>query len=432
MTFQQDTKPNQNLSAWQPILSGALRAQAEEALAAIAAHIPERTPDSAETDSDALAATVSSGTAGQALFYGYLGKALCSDKYADFALGLMEQSIDALAAANMHPALYGGFTGIAWTVEHLQKNIYDSDDDLNEDIDEQLIRFLSKADWQGEYDLINGLTGYGVYGLERIRYESGKELLALVVEHLSRLAQENSPGVTWLSRPELLTPQKAERFPDGIYDLCLAHGMAGAVALLAKAIAAQPDLAGKRYLINGALAWIRAQRIEGAQGLSFPGVAWPGLAPRVSRLAWCYGDLSIAAALFVAARSVNEPDWEREAVDIAVKAARCSDEQSGVKDGGICHGAAGIGHILNRMYQATGDVRLKELALLWLQRLLDMRRPGQGVGGFSAWVFTPDGRADWQDDAGFLTGSAGIGLVLLAAISDLPPCWDRLLLISAN
>ena len=36
---------------------------------------------------------------------------------------------------------------------------------------------------------------------------------------------------------------------------------------------------------------------------------------------------------------------------------------------------------------------------------------------------------DWCDDPGFLTGSAGIGLALLAAISQDPPQWDQLLLV---
>lgn len=41
-----------------------------------------------------------------------------------------------------------------------------------------------------------------------------------------------------------------------------------------------------------------------------------------------------------------------------------------------------------------------------------------------------DGRLGWRVDPGFLTGAAGIGLALLAAVAPVKPEWDRLLLVS--
>ena len=57
-------------------------------------------------------------------------------------------------------------------------------------------------------------------------------------------------------------------------------------------------------------------------------------------------------------------------------------------------------------------------------------RPGTGIGGFR--VFTPgdDGGMAWRDEPGFLTGAAGVALALLGAITDVPPDWDRALLLS--
>lgn len=107
------------------------------------------------------------------------------------------------------------------------------------------------------------------------------------------------------------------------------------------------------------------------------------------------------------------------------------DEAVRAEDAGLLRGAAGMAHRLNRRAQATGEERIAEEARSWFGRLLAMRRPGEGIGGFQARV--PDGRggAVWADDPGFLTGSAGIGLALLAAISPVEPAWDPLLLGSA-
>jgi hypothetical protein len=60
-----------------------------------------------------------------------------------------------------------------------------------------------------------------------------------------------------------------------------------------------------------------------------------------------------------------------------------------------------------------------------------MRKPGEGCGGYLVW--TSDGQPNtskWTGDPGFLVGSAGIGLALLAAVSDVEPAWDRVLLTS--
>jgi hypothetical protein len=39
-----------------------------------------------------------------------------------------------------------------------------------------------------------------------------------------------------------------------------------------------------------------------------------------------------------------------------------------------------------------------------------------------------NGALTWLPDAGLLTGSAGVALALLAAITSLEPTWDRMLL----
>ncbi len=68
-----------------------------------------------------------------------------------------------------------------------------------------------------------------------------------------------------------------------------------------------------------------------------------------ARLAWCYGDPGIAASLMAAAGAAGRPDWYRVAVDVACRAAARDLALAGVKDSGICHGAAGLAHIFNRL-----------------------------------------------------------------------------------
>jgi lantibiotic modifying enzyme len=153
---------------------------------------------------------------------------------------------------------------------------------------------------------------------------------------------------------------------------------------------------------------------------------------RPARTAWCYGDPGIALALLAAGRAAGEPAWEREALALGHAIARRPPEICHVEDAGLCHGAAGLGHVLNRLYQATGDPELLAAARAWFERAFTYWEPGRGIGGFLAYT-PPEGDFDrlvWNEDPGFLTGSAGIALTLLAATSDVEPAWDRLLLLS--
>jgi hypothetical protein len=101
-----------------------------------------------------------------------------------------------------------------------------------------------------------------------------------------------------------------------------------------------------------------------------------------------------------------------------------------VVDAALCHGAAGLGHIFNRMFHATGEELFAGSAQRWLARALELRRHGEGIGGFLAAENHPEGGFNWVEDRSFLTGAAGIALALLAATTAVEPSWDRMLLLS--
>jgi hypothetical protein len=125
----------------------------------------------------------------------------------------------------------------------------------------------------------------------------------------------------------------------------------------------------------------------------------------------------------------GEEPWDGEALDLAWRACEHGLAGTGEEmDAGLRRGVAGRTHLLNRLFQATGEEPFAEAARAGFGRLLEMRRPDEGIGGFRARVSGADGHPVWADDPGLLDGSAGIGLALLAAVSAVEPAWDRLLL----
>ncbi len=181
------------------------------------------------------------------------------------------------------------------------------------------------------------------------------------------------------------------------------------------------------------MSWLLAQEVaahDTAGTSRFPGLIYADRPAAPSRLAWCYGDLAVAVALFAAAQARAHDGWRQLAVDVAAQAALRGLTSSKVKDSGLCHGAFGVAHLLNRLYQGTGDHRLREGALRWFREGLALERPGEAIAGFPAWRVDRAAGGSWTPDASLLTGAAGTALALLAGISVVEPTWDRILMAS--
>jgi lantibiotic biosynthesis protein len=414
---------------WSPILEGEQAAQAAAAVTAVAQAISEG-PLPARNQGAGLAA----GEAGIALFYEYLDRVHPEAGYGDIAQQRLERAIEILAASPQFPSLYAGFTGVSWVVEHLQEGWAEEeeDEDPNADVDTALLDHLRQTPWPHEYDLVGGLVGYGVYALERLPRPSAAACLELVVERLAELASPRPEGLAWHTPFEMLPEPNKPWFPKGVDNLGVAHGTPGVIALLARICTSGVATEKAHSLLTRAVPWLLAQKLPESEVSVFPYSVGLEFKIRPARNAWCYGDPGIALALLLASRSAGEPAWEREALDLARRAARRPPESCHVEDAGLCHGAAGLGHLLNRLYQATGEAELLEAARAWFGRALDFWEPGRGIGGFLGYT-PPDDNFDelvWNEEAGFLAGSAGIALTLLAAISGVDPAWDRVLLIS--
>lgn len=414
-------------SRWRPLLDGDLAARAWEEVNAVSQALEAwSSGDPREQHPDGWLDRVVSlggGTAGQALFYGYLFRAAGAERHAGRARQRLNQAAEALAMAPTHPALYSGFTGVAWAAEHLgrlldgedeQEASGVEDEDMGEEVDQALLTALDRFSWAGDYDLMSGLVGFGVYALERFPRPAAVRCLEAIVDRLDESAERSGQGVTWFRPPEVLPSAGRDRTPYGYYDLGVAHGVPGIIALLADTcrLGIRQDRA--RPLLDGAVRWLALQPLAGQKGACYPSRVGSGIESKPSRLAWCYGDPGVAATLLYAARAVGRKEWEDMALAIAAHAASAAPEDAGVQGMGLCHGALGLAHLYNRIYQAGGGELFADAARLWYRLGLEMHKPESGL----------------EADAGFLTGAAGIGLALLAAVTSVEPEWDRLLLVA--
>lgn len=373
------------------------------------------------------------GQASTAVLHAYLARVHPEHEhgYAATAAAALDKAIEAVATTDLPRTLFGGMLGVGWAIEHLRSDVPGIDLDTNESIDEVVLGCVGRRrSWTGHHDLLSGgLVALGVYALERFPRGAAMTGLARVIDRLEEEAEAQGDGITWRTPPELLLSHNRKRWPRGYHCVGMGHGVAGVVAVLAQAHAC--GVARARPLLDGAVRWLLGCKQPSGAGSIFPALRGPGPAeaPR-RRSAWCDGDPGVAIALFGAGVRAEQPHWRAEALAVARRAAQRSPQEAGVKDAGMCHGAAGLGHIFNRFFQATGEPVFRDAARSWLERALAMRTPDHGLAGYQMWVSqqpptTPEQEGDRVDDASMLTGVTGTALALLAAISTVEPRWDR-------
>jgi hypothetical protein len=342
-----------------------------------------------------------------------------------------DQAGNALSAAitgigdRNQPGLYGGAARIAFAIGHLSDG--DDADTACEMIERSLIRFVERP--SDLYDLIGGLAGIAMPVLQRIAdgkpTPASEPLARDILGQLERLARPMPTGIAWYTPPALLPAWQREIAPDGYFNLGLAHGIPGVVSILARYITAGVEVERARRLLEGAVAYLHAA--AGPRfGNRYP--AWLATQRQqesLSRVAWCYGDLGVAVAVMTAAIATGRDDWRAQALDLAHGMAARPFESSQIIDTGLCHGASGVAHLFNRLFQATGDAEFRRAADTWYGHTLAMRN-SEPIGGFPRGL-PVNQTLTWDPGADLLTGASGVALALHAAISSIEPAWDQLL-----
>jgi hypothetical protein len=372
--------------SWEPILAPERAAAALDAIAEAMRDPPP--PYDGRIDDPGTRASLLACEPGYAMFYAYLSRARPGRGYEELACNFIDVALEhAPLIATSRPFFAFGLAGCAWAVEHLRGWLLDDADDPLVDVDEALTALIGSV--PQPFGLRNGLTGYTVYALER-RTAGAAACLAAIGAAFERDVGNDVVGA-------------------GVLD-----GKAGPTV----ALAAVGHRLGRELGAD--------VRFDDLDSLEDPGEP---------RLAWCSGELGVAVALHAAGRATGRRHWCARALSVARAAAR-RDRDAMIRDAALCHGAAGVGHQFNRLYQATGDAALRDAAVRWFETALAMFDPARGLGGFLFHFpekdaeLIPELPHGWVSSPGMWKGAAGVGLALLAATTAIEPAWDRCMLFS--
>lgn len=202
-----------------------------------------------------------------------------------------------------------------------------------------------------EYDLINGLTGLGVYLMHRHPdHDQLREILAYLVRLTEPIHTqgETVPGWWATGSPDR---RQSPRWQHGHAGFGMAHGIAGPLALLSSAMRRGISVPGQRDAIHTICAWLDQWQHDHADAAWWPEVidrselhASAVAIPGPQRPSWCYGTPGIARALHLAGLATGDPDRTRRAEQALIGCLTDDRQLARLTDTSLCHGWAGLIH----------------------------------------------------------------------------------------
>ncbi len=368
------------------------------------------------------------GIAGKSLFHFYYSRAFNNEQCGDKAIENINHIFNKISEGFSYHTFAGGLAGIGWLIEFLEQNDF-LDCNANEtigELDKHLFKIMIAEIKSGHFDYLHGAGGIALYFLKRKNLLKRDAFLSEFVNILDEMSIKEDNICKWVSDVEV-DENKYEK----VYNLSLSHGITSIISILSKIYSLDINKEKTKTLLNGAVNYLLSNQQDLEKYSSyFPStIALKDHRGNQSRLAWCYGDLGISLALWNASQAMQNNIWEQKAIEILLHSSKRRNlQENRVFDAGLCHGTSGNAHIYNRMYFNTGIEEFKEAAVYWYNETLKMARFEDSLSGYK--VFRAEEYGGRIEEFGFLEGIAGIGLSLLAAISDINPVWDEALLIS--
>jgi lantibiotic modifying enzyme len=378
------------------------------------------------------------GLAGQAIFLYTYGRTFSSSRFENLGFLALERAMGMINNGFSWPSLAAGLAGIRFTLRYLASKGYipESDAAALDDIGPYLNDFADERFRQGDYDLLHGALG--------IFFQENLPSATLTLQQpqqpqqsqLSQQPQQSPPAslssrsITSYLRNLAVIPStgqlawESQHPQTGVREinLGLAHGIPSVLLALSQVTG---DADATEMLSQG-VDYLLSCRQNSGNGSLFPHRMVKGKPDQSGRLAWCYGDPGVGAALWQIGMNSNRPDWQADAIGILHKAASRRDTAANrVLDACICHGTSGLALLFFKMALVTGHDEFLDAASHWTRATLDH---GQNDGAGAGYLFYTTGDR-YRSNGSLLEGIAGVGLTLLALLDSETMGWEQGLLL---
>jgi lantibiotic biosynthesis protein len=380
---------------------------------------------------------VAQGHCGLAIACGYFDRCFPGEGWDTAAHDHLTRAAEGAAGQGIRTlGLFAGLSGLAFATAYLSRRgtrygtlLAHLDETLLDGIPAWLGDTVDAGVPVGAFDLISGWTGAAAYLLGRNPGPGRDAALQAILSRLVDLTMVVDGRPKWHTPgPLIVDADMARRYPGGVLNCGMAHGIAGPLALLCLAHQSGVRVPGMVPAIRRTATWLRRQRVDDSWGASFPAVVALGPdapAATPARNAWCYGAPGVARALWLAGVVLPDPELQSLSVATIDAVMRRPVASRRVDAPGFCHGIAGLLQITLRFAQDPAQQRLRPGVDSLVAQLLAAYDPEAPLGYRSI-----EAGGARVDRPGLLEGAPAVAMSLLAAVRPEAPGWDRLFLLS--
>ena len=290
-----------------------------------------------------------------------------------------------------------------------------------------------------DYDCILGITGTLRY-LLMFDTKMYNEAIIDAIESLITLSgQSYRDGILLpnfhVKNENVLPLEDRGKFPTGMINFGMAHGMAAALSVLSISKKMGISLKGQEKAIKQICDIYMQSYAEMPDGR----VYWPSsltgddyihlsnLSSVVHlRLSWCYGAVAILHSLYLAAQALENQELVFWTLEKAKIFSKTSLEYTQLSSPTICHGYAGLLLTFEAFYRDTNDNVFSNMIETLQSKLLALYSPLHKYGFLD--VDRVNGKLKKTEGVNFLTGTSGVILALSSHYYDSSMVLRHLLL----
>lgn len=281
------------------------------------------------------------------------------------------------------------------------------------------------------YDYFYGLSGIGNYLIKFSSVKNKNIAISLIEKLIVENSIKSSIGITW---------RDSFHFGTHSYNLGVAHGVLSNIIFLAQS--------GSRFrrdgdvnisYIRSAVSWLLSKENDSQCLFRFPCTVGDNDEGHNShnRLAWCYGELTIAVTLIHAYKATGENEYLKTAFRIALSTVDKKDlrfvssSETGIFEGGLCHGIAGIAYLYQVVSRWFKKKELNDCYSFWRDSLYQrcLHKNFDSSAGFYKVTHVPERPPLIEPRIALLDGTIGGGLFLLSMINpDTEEVWSPIFL----
>lgn len=355
-----------------------------------------------------------SGNAGIIFFlYHYFLYEKVNIKYKNIFDGYFCSFLDKLENNLSSYTYCSGLSGVFMMLKILNEKEFINIDysDIEKNYYNSILQFANNNIINNNYDFMHGGIGCSIY------FRNDEYFVSNVIDRLIYSSIEKDTIIKWKS---ILNTEG-----DIGYNISLSHGISSVIVYLSLIYDKHLCQGKVERLLTYAVNYVLSQELDRDKyGCCFPSQSLENKDKLYSsRLAWCYGDLGIAVALWQAGKVTGNESWKQKAIDVFIYSSqRKKNENTKVNEACICHGSSGVAMMFLYMYKETKNEIFRSASDYWINKTIDLSMMFKnGFPGYKT-LSIRQNEIVWVDSYTLLEGIAGIGFMLMAsgnqAISD--------------